>query len=74
MKHPAMPSAGKPRRGKSGKRSKQFSVVLAVKGNARTQVGQPPPVRILSEKTLERQQTKHKATLARQLADAAEGP
>ena len=53
---------------KRGKRSKAFSVVLAVKGNARAQVGQPRPARVLSEKSVERQQTKHKPTFAQQLS------
>ena len=62
MKHSSSPSR------KRGKRSKAFSVVLAVKGNARTQVGQPRPARVLSEKSVERQQSKHKPTFAQQLS------
>ena len=53
---------------KSGKRSKKFDVVAAVKSNARTVIGQPKPARVLSGKTLERQGLEHKLSLAEKLA------
>lgn len=53
-------TAAKKRR--SGKQ--QFSVTKAVKANARTRVGQPPPERILPDETKQdRLVRKHKPTL-----------
>jgi hypothetical protein len=46
------------------KKSKPFSVTKAVKANARTQVGQPKPAKvILSETKQTRRTRKHKETL-----------
>ncbi len=59
-------SVGKRSRG--GKRPKRFSVVAAVKRNAREQLGQPPPARVLPAKTSERAAQKHKVKLAALLA------
>ena len=55
---------------KAGKRPGRFSMVAAVKENARRQVGQPPPARSLPVKTPERANSKHKPTLASVLASA----
>ena len=73
MKQKNKPGQKQGARKKTGKRSKAFNVVLAVKHNARAQVGQPSPARVFSEKTPERQRTKHKATFAEQLAGREEG-
>jgi hypothetical protein len=48
------------------RRPGKFSVVKAVKLNARTQVGQPPASRVFVEKN--RLGEKHKTTLAERLA------
>ena len=49
------------------RRPKRFSVVAAVKANARTQVGQPKPARVFAEKKRDGE-SKHKPTLARTLS------
>lgn len=47
------------------KKSKPFSVTKAVKANARTQVGQPPPEKVIvSEPRESRRTRKHKETLS----------
>ena len=56
-------------RSRNKKRPKRFSVVSAVKRNAREQLGQPPPARVLPVKTPERARGKHRTTLAALLAD-----
>jgi hypothetical protein len=46
------------------KKTKKFSVVKAVKANARERVGQPKAERVIEEKPHgERRQAKHKPTL-----------
>ena len=57
------------------RRPKAFSVVTAVKLKARTQVGQPPASRVITEKGLARAgaKQKHKETLAKRLAAREEG-
>lgn len=46
------------------KSSRKFSVVKAVKANARERVGQPKPERVIEEKPrLEKRAQKHKPTL-----------
>lgn len=50
------------------KSSKKFSVVKAVKANARNRVGQPRPERVIEEKPrLEKRAQKHKSTLGKLL-------
>ncbi len=60
----AEPSA-KP--GKRRRRPEVFSVVAAVKANARTRVGQPRPARVLEVKSREHQEKKHKPSVAERL-------
>jgi len=58
------------------KKSKKgvFSVVKAVKANARARVGQPPPERVLPDpKQQQAAKPKHKETLAKLLDDAGSG-
>ncbi len=62
------------KRNKGAKRAKRFSVVAAVKDNARREIGQPPPARVLTVKTVERAAGKHKPTLAKVLAAAEREP
>ena len=53
-------------------RKKVFSVVKAVKANARERVGSPPPARVLPDpKKKVRVQPKHRETLADLLERAA---
>ncbi len=52
----------KGRRG--SKRRQRFSAVLAVKANARAQVGQPKASRVLVDKGPDRSAEKHKQTSA----------
>lgn len=59
---------------KSGRNHRdRFSAVLAVKENARTRVGQPPPARVLSSKVSARAAEKHKPSLAERLDSGADG-
>jgi hypothetical protein len=52
------------------KKSKPFSVTTAVKRNARDQVGQPRPEKVIvSEPKESRRTRKHKTTLAEILAE-----
>ena len=47
------------------KKTKKFSVVKAVKANARERVGQPKAERVIEEKTqAQRRKAKHKPTLS----------
>ncbi len=53
------------------KKSKPFSVTKAVKANARAQVGQPPPEKVIASEPKESRRTrKHKPTLAEILDQA----
>ncbi len=46
------------------KKSKPFSITKAVKANARAQVGQPPPEKVIASEPRESRRTrKHKETL-----------
>ena len=54
------------------RKQEQFSVVSAVKANARHRVGQPPPERAIpdAKERVERREVRHKPTLTRDLAAA----
>ena len=54
--------AGK--QGTKKKAQKRFSAVAAVKRNAREQVGQPPPEKVIPERTSSAKREKHKPSLA----------
>jgi hypothetical protein len=54
--------AGK--QGAKKKAPKKFSAVAAVKRNAREQVGQPPPERVIPGRTSPAKREKHKPSLA----------
>ncbi len=54
----------------SAKKKQSFSVVKAVKANARERVGQPPSERIIEEKPrTEKRAAKHKKTLGEMLVE-----
>ena len=53
------------------KKSKPFSVTKAVKANARAQVGQPPPEKVIvSEPRESRRERRHKPSLSEMLMQA----
>ncbi len=53
------------------KTSKPFSVTKAVKANARAQVGQPPPEKVIvSEPRESRRERRHKPSLSEMLTQA----
>jgi hypothetical protein len=53
------------------KKSKPFSVTKAVKANARAQVGQPPPEKVIvSEPRESRRERRHKPSLGEMLDQA----
>ena len=56
------------------RRPATFSATKAVKANARERLGSPPPERVLpDDKEREREQPKHRETLARILERAERG-
>jgi len=55
---------------KRKRRPKKFSLVKAVKSNARERVGQPQPERVIDDQTREdRRKAKHKQTLSQLLSE-----
>jgi hypothetical protein len=53
---------------KRKRRPEKFSVVKAVKANARERVGSPPPERVLTEKREVTRKAKHRQTLPQLLS------
>jgi hypothetical protein len=57
---------------KRKRRPEKFSVVKAVKANARERVGQPRPERVIDDQPRENRKAKHRQTLPQLLSEERE--